>query len=358
MASPVVHVTLLAPGLGRDAASCAVLWSDAQALQPWQSRFCKLLAQKQWNGQHLPVAELLIGKGRDSRHETDGKMQDVLICADPVHLRADRDTARLVPAAMLSLSDAEADALLQAINEFLAEDDLRLSRSDACHWYMHGMDGSALLTYPPEFLSQRNASAFLPEGEASGDWKRLMTELQMLLHSHPVNTQREQRGLMPVNSLWFWGGAPLAASSDEPTPPRRIHADEPFAVALARHLGLECLPLDEFDPAGVDSDVLVVDRRLEQAMLARDETAVVQARQRLLDEWIACWESRLQQGEDFTLDIFDEDGMHGRLDAEVLRQMAKAAKVGSPQSGASLSGAAQGLSEKASALWRRLTGSR
>jgi hypothetical protein len=31
----------------------------------------------------------------------------------------------------------------------------------------------------------------------------------MLLHNHPVNEAREQRGMMPVNSLWFSGGGTL-----------------------------------------------------------------------------------------------------------------------------------------------------
>ncbi len=381
MASPAVNVTLLAPGLGRDASTTAVQWSTENALQPWQSHFCKLLAQNQWNGTHLPVAELLVGEGRDGVHESGEKLQTALVCADPVHLRADRDTASLMPAAMLGITGDEADALLLTLNDFLAEDGLQLWRSDACHWYMQGRDGRTLHTFPPEFLSQRNASAFLPEGEATGDWKRLMTELQMLLHAHPVNAQRQSSGLMPINSLWFWGGAALNERAAVSTPDDscntfaesaggglssaaargetlHVYADEPFAVALCRHLSLECRPLHEFDPVHHGADVLLVDRRLEHAMLARDESGVEQARQRIVNEWISCWHTRLQAGENLTLDILDEDGMHGRLDQALLRQARAASEAERSGRGAASLQVLASLRKRALALWRRVVGPR
>ncbi len=70
--------------------------------------------------------------------------------------------------------------------------------------YLSGMDASQLESFPPSFLANRNASAYLPDGEDSGQLRRLMTELQMLLHAHPVNEERERLGKLPVNSLWFW----------------------------------------------------------------------------------------------------------------------------------------------------------
>ena len=36
--------------------------------------------------------------------------------------------------------------------------------------------------------------------------RRLMTELQMLLHEHPVNEARAARGVPTVNAVWLWGG--------------------------------------------------------------------------------------------------------------------------------------------------------
>jgi hypothetical protein len=44
---------------------------------------------------------------------------------------------------------------------------------------------------------------FLPQGADLKHWQRLLTELQMLLHSHPVNAARAQRGAPPINSFWL-----------------------------------------------------------------------------------------------------------------------------------------------------------
>src|SRR3546814_7983843 len=38
-------------------------------------------------------------------------------------------------------------------------------------------------------------------------WRSLLSEAQVVLHNHPWNARREQSGLPPVNSLWFWGGS-------------------------------------------------------------------------------------------------------------------------------------------------------
>src|SRR2546430_884920 len=44
----------------------------------------------------------------------------------------------------------------------------------------------------------------------------LMNEAQMLLHEHPVNAEREARGLPALNSIWFWGGGVIAAAKARP----------------------------------------------------------------------------------------------------------------------------------------------
>ena len=53
--------------------------------------------------------------------------------------------------------------------------------------------------------------AFLPNGSDLKRWQKLLTELQMLLHAHPVNAARVQRGARPINSLWLDQIAPASA---------------------------------------------------------------------------------------------------------------------------------------------------
>ena len=44
-------------------------------------------------------------------------------------------------------------------------------------------------------------------------WRRWLTEMQMLLHEHPVNAAREARGRAPVTGVWFSGGGRARADA-------------------------------------------------------------------------------------------------------------------------------------------------
>jgi hypothetical protein len=76
----------------------------------------------------------------------------------------------------------------------------------------------------------------LPQGPRGAEWRRWLTEAQMLLHEHPLNVEREARGLRPLNALWLAGGA--------------AHAPAPRAcgVRLLGKLALSAmLPIDPSD---------------------------------------------------------------------------------------------------------------
>jgi len=79
--------------------------------------------------------------------------QGVVLQADPVHLRADRDQLRLFDARHLGISQVEADAFVDAINAHLAEDGLRLLAPVA------SLVSATARTPPARDLSARN-----------GDW--------------------------------------------------------------------------------------------------------------------------------------------------------------------------------------------
>ncbi len=63
----------------------------------------------------------------------------------------------------------------------------------------------AATTHDPIALAGADPGEFLPSGQDGAELKRLMTELQMWLHDHPLNKQRGQRGWPAVNTLWLWG---------------------------------------------------------------------------------------------------------------------------------------------------------
>src|SRR6185436_8180005 len=71
----------------------------------------------------------------------------------------------------------------------------------------------------------------------------LLTEIQMLLHSHAVNAAREARGEPAVNSLWFWGAGRLPGRVQGRW--KSVTSDEPLALGLARLAGAAAHALPE-----------------------------------------------------------------------------------------------------------------
>lgn len=296
-------------------APLAMQWESGLVQQPWQANFEQRLGLAGSAGLHLPMARLMC----DGQREGTG-----IVCADPIHLQADRDTAKLLPAEMLALSEEDAESLMKEINAFLLADNMVLSRRPGGGWYLTGMDAAQLESFPPSFLANRNASAYLPDGKDSGPWRRLMTELQMLLHTHPVNEQRERQGKLPINSLWFWGGGPLYSSmaitdqtpdhsvTDTGTSSGTVYADDKFTRAACADLHMSCKSLEEFDPL-LCEESLIVDTRIANAIFARNESEMHRVIEQIDQQWLQPISQRISKSEIQKLEIINEDGDKGVL---------------------------------------------
>jgi len=223
-----------------------------------------------------------------------------LVVADPVSLTPGRDEATLTPPEALALAPAEIDALMDAANALLAADGLAFARGASGRWYLGGLDARGLDVPPTHFLARREAGVHLPGSGEAAPWRRLMTELQMLWHTHPVNEARADRGATPVNGIWFWGGAVLperaSTGATATSPPPVVVTENDLAAALARHAGATVVSgtaLDDALPGAADGDggaggtLAIVDTGAYAAWLADDPVALESARARILATWLA-----------------------------------------------------------------------
>jgi len=69
-------------------------------------------------------------------------------------------------------------------------DGLEVLRTTPNNYYLTGMPASELDTWPTHAVANGKIADYLPRKTAAGDWRRLMTEVQMLFHAHPVNIAR------------------------------------------------------------------------------------------------------------------------------------------------------------------------
>lgn len=104
------------------------------------------------------------------------------------------------------ITTAEADQLIQAVNEAFADDEKRYYTGTSyrhCLIVHNGQTGFDL-TPPHDVLDQR-VGDHLPKGAGSEFLTEMMRKSYEILKDHPVNKARMEKGLNPANSLWIWG---------------------------------------------------------------------------------------------------------------------------------------------------------
>jgi hypothetical protein len=131
------------------------------------------------------------------------------IAATPVTLIADRDIVMLA-GAVKDLADDDAATLIELFNRHFGGDGLHFVSPRPAAWFAQCERTFSLSASPVDAAIGRSIFSYLPRGSDGGIWRRWQVEAQMLLHEHPVNQQREARGLAPVSSLWFSGGGRLS----------------------------------------------------------------------------------------------------------------------------------------------------
>lgn len=193
------------------------------------------------------------------------------LAADPVTLSVGRDEVRLA-GIVDDLELADAVQLVATLNAHFRSDGLAFvaPRPDAL--FVRADPPPRLLTHALSATAGRPLRELLPEGPDAATWRRWQSEIQMLLHAHPVNVARERTGRPPANSLWFSGGGVMPA---HPLQGRsiRTYANSGIAVALAAHARApaRALPerldvvLDAADPA--ETIVVALERGHDAAAL-------------------------------------------------------------------------------------------
>jgi len=268
-----MHCELLVPGLfsgttdGRFAALELLLararrqHRDARTLEQWLQDAFEL------GDAPFPAGALtLLAGGGDPGNSSWTR-------ADPAHLRVMRDHVAAAPADALTLSQAEADTLCEA-----------LSHHFAGHFEVQACE-------PPRWSARLPADA--PPGDA------LLNEAQMLLHAHPVNQAREARGELPINSLRLWGAGRAPRSARCPW--QSVAADDPAVRGAARLAGTRHRPL----PGSAQDwlERLPEDGR-QLALLDARETALAELEQR----WFAPLLGALRAGRIGMVTLHAPDG--------------------------------------------------
>lgn len=128
--------------------------------------------------------------------------------AAPLHAVAGISRVHLPPGGWLALEAAEDLAWREAFNaEFAATGAALHVVEEGGGWLLAATCAAGASDAAPELLAGAALERAPARDEAQRALRRLGTEVEMWLASHPLNRRRERRGQPVLNTIWFWGAA-------------------------------------------------------------------------------------------------------------------------------------------------------
>ena len=251
----------------------------------WHEWICRRVGLRQ--GGRIPIAPI----ARFAHQQTSIARQ--LWLAQCVHLEAGADRVYLRNASPPSFSAEEWQAIESGFDRSFASSGQRLIDGRGSCAYLACEQPLDVETRDPVRVRGADIHAALPSGPDALAAKRLLTEIQMWLHDHPVNMRREERGIETVNTMWIWGGGHLPDGGAPAVLPG-LYGDEPFLDGLWRLKGGAGFRL----PASLDAVDLATN---EAAVVALQSTPAVsqtptQSLMALEQDWFAPAVAALRRG--------------------------------------------------------------
>ncbi len=201
--------------------------------------------------------------------------RDFWLHLQPMHFAAglDRLTA-VVLHGSTGVSRAELAELEPTIGAHLRAAGLQLVTTAQDDWLVRSDRALDVQTVTPETAASIPLEQAMPRGRDAPALRRLLTELQMLLHEHPVNVERLRRGLPEINAVWLHGAGAIGELQRYALP--QAFGDDLYLRGIYR------LNEGEVTAAPVDAQALLA--RLQSravAVVAADDVDVLEA------AWIA-----------------------------------------------------------------------
>jgi len=209
---PEIYQDLSLPAIEMLLAKSSQFKNESQGVEAWLCNAFSVEKQQDW-----PVAPFTLLADKIGNMEVgDGYWLRV----DPVHLLVEHDQVLLADSRTFRISLEEARKFADVINKYFAEDALHPPSCGADdkrrmitflplyadRWYLCIARTPLIHTQLLSEVAVKNINNFLPFGAEKIFWSGILNEIQMLLHEHPLNQAREERGESALNGVWFWGG--------------------------------------------------------------------------------------------------------------------------------------------------------
>ena len=123
----------------------------------------------------------------------------------PAHWLAGRDHVTMGDPNTLLLDAAESRSLFDAVRPLFESEGFTLAWGAPLRWYAAHPTLDGLPCASLDRAIGRSIDAWSPKTDQGRVMRRIQSEVQLTLYTHPLNDDREARGVPTINSIWISG---------------------------------------------------------------------------------------------------------------------------------------------------------
>jgi len=183
------------------------LVATVQELAPEHTGCTPLEAVRLQQLGYIPQAGTNLGAGLAALHAGVKNPSETVWLAELSAISVGREGATIAHPASFDVTTDEADALFDAVSGLWADRAISALPLSARQWRVWLEPNASTRSLTPAAMAELRLSDWWPQEDSLREWRRLLNEIQMVWHEHPVNLARAERGEVPINSLWLFGGA-------------------------------------------------------------------------------------------------------------------------------------------------------
>lgn len=157
------------------------------------------------------------------------------------NLELNRDGVQFTPPEVLQVGQADLAAFWAVVQGELAAQGWRVEGTPGFHTALSNNTPLPMEQASPWSVQGIRLTDYLPMSDDCAAWRRMWLNLQVELHNAPFNQAREQRGLKPLNALWFWGGGRAWEATEALPTVKAVGADGVFDAVKITDAGGEAL---------------------------------------------------------------------------------------------------------------------
>lgn len=213
--------------------------------------------------------------------DTGNTASGFVCCADPVHFQTRMRDLVVHSLSEDQVTEAEVASLMETLQTLLGGEEGMTFIAAGRHGYLLSDAPFETARIGTRSASGTVADRFMPSGPAAREYHRLQSEIQMVLHDHAVNNERDNMSLPRISSLWFWGGGALPVDRPQVLPPFAgkhgllkgywAHAGAQVCEPHGNDAGILSPVTDSgvFDFTTLTNDELVAELRTARQLLSR-----------------------------------------------------------------------------------------